>query len=405
MKILMLTPYAPFSPNSSGGRIRMWEEIQYLGRRHDLTVVSFVFSREEYELREALASRCNRVIAVMLPNKPSPSKRQDQRRLPWPVRRCVTTEMRKTLESLQKVNFDLVLIEHIFMAEYRDLFSICTVLEEHNIESNIFKQLARIQPSSMEISEGKISRQEERALLHATWMHVARYENQTWPKFPLRITVSENDKQELDRRCPTGRTIVIENGINTQSITPVANSGSRKILFMGTMDYIPNVDAVFYLREHILPRIWQKDPTISLVIAGRNPPQKVRSLASNPRIEVFANPEDMSEIAKDCCLTVVPLRIGGGTRIKIPHSMAMGLPVVSTSLGSEGLSVVDGVHILIRDEPEQFADAVLQIISDPALRNNLRTNGRRLVEERYDWSRMFERLEMEIISLVNSSKC
>jgi len=113
----------------------------------------------------------------------------------------------------------------------------------------------------------------------------------------------------------------------------------------------------------------------------------------------------MSEIAKDCCLTVVPLRIGGGTRIKIPHSMAMGLPVVSTSLGSEGLSVVDGVHILIRDEPEQFADAVLQIISDPALRNNLRTNGRRLVEERYDWSRMFERLEMEIISLVNSSKC
>jgi glycosyltransferase involved in cell wall biosynthesis len=404
MKILMLTPYAPFSPHSSGGRIRMWEEIQYLGRRHDLTVVSFVSSQEEYELREALASHCNRVIAVMRPNKPSPPKQQDQRRLPWPIGRYVTTEMQKTLETIQEVNFDLVLFEHIFMAEYRDLFSTCTVLEEHNIESNILKQLARIRPSSMEISEERISEQKERALLHATWMHVAKYEDQTWPKFPLRITVSENDKQELDRRCPTGRTIVIENGINTQSIMPVANNGSQKILFMGSMDYMPNVDAVFYLREHILPRIWQRDPTISLVIAGRKPPQTVRNLASNPRIEVFANPEDMSEIAKDCCLTIVPLRIGGGTRIKIPHSMAMGLPVVSTSLGSEGLSVVDGLHILIRDEPEQFANAVLQIISDPALRNNLRTNGRRLVEERYDWSRMFERLEMEILSLVDSSK-
>jgi glycosyltransferase involved in cell wall biosynthesis len=110
----------------------------------------------------------------------------------------------------------------------------------------------------------------------------------------------------------------------------------------------------------------------------------------------------MSEIAKECTISIVPLRLGGGTRLKILHSMAMGLPVVSTSLGCEGLEVIDGIHLLIRDEPEEFARAILQLYNDASLRNELRKNGRNLVEKKYDWQSIFAEYEREILAQKSS---
>lgn len=375
----------------------MWEQIQYLGKRHDLTVVCFVSSQEEHNTHNTLADHCDPVM-IMESRRTILSDRKDRRSLPWPLQQYCSIAMRNTLQELQSMNFDIVLIEQIFMAQYLDLISARAILQEHNIESGIFRQCAELRWGS----SGEPLDQKERAFLQATWLHMMEYENRTWPTFALRTTVSENDKQELDRRCQSGRTVVIENGIGTESVTLLPASGSRTILFMGAMEYHPNVDAVLYLATSILPRIRHHDPSISLVIAGRKPPQSIRQLASDPRTQIYADPDDMSEIARTCCLTVVPLRIGGGTRIKILHSMAMGLPVVSTSLGCEGLSVVDGRHLLIRDEPDQFAKAVLQLISDPVLQNDLRTNGRKLVEQRYDWKPTFKKLEDEMLWLVQS---
>jgi glycosyltransferase involved in cell wall biosynthesis len=400
MKILMLSPDFPYPPNA-GGRIRQWEQIKYLGQHHDLSLVSFIQSEEEYELQGVLEKYCNQAIMVKHSKNILPDDLEELHKLPWPIRGCFTNDMRRTLEELRPAHFDMVIIEFIYMAYYRDFFPACTILHEHNIESSIYKQYSEMPNVSQEHIYGL---KKQRAFWKATWMLMAEYENKMWPKFPLRVTVSEKDKQEMDSRCHCGRSVVIENGVNTQSITLVDNGDSRKILFMGTMDYYPNADAVTYLFKSIMPFIWKKDPTVSLCIAGKNPPQSIRKFASSPKIEVIANPDDMNEVARKCCLTLVPLRFGGGTRIKILDSLAMGLPVVSTSRGCEGLSVRDGSHILIRDEPEQFADAVLQIISDPFLAHTLRTNGRRLVEERYDWQQMFKPLEEEMLSLVNSTK-
>jgi glycosyltransferase involved in cell wall biosynthesis len=382
----------------------MWEQILYLGHRYHLRVVSFIFSEEEYAIQEVLAQYCDQAIMVMR-HKPLAVDPQDKVRLPRLIREYGSTDMRRTLEAIRAVNFDIVLIEHIFMAQYRNLFTTHAILQEHNIESNVLKRFAELRRrSGEEILEQHTYAARAFQDAEQEWPLMAGYENQTWPEFPLRITVSETDKREIERRCAVGRTIVIENGVDTLAITPVQDTNSRRLLFMGTMDYYPNIDGVFYFAEDILPRIWQKDPTISLCVAGRNPTRAIRQLASEPRIDVLANPEEMSRVARGCSLTVVPIRFGGGTRVKILHSMAMGLPVVSTSLGCEGLSVVDGLHILIRDEPDQFADAVLQIISNPSLRNHLRMNGRRLVEERYDWRFMFRRLEMEMLLLVGEAR-
>ncbi|NJK53070.1 MAG: glycosyltransferase family 4 protein [Leptolyngbyaceae cyanobacterium SU_3_3] len=120
-----------------------------------------------------------------------------------------------------------------------------------------------------------------------------------------------------------------------------------------------------------MPIVWQQDPTISFCIAGATPPEAILDLTQDSRIQVVANPDNMSNVAKNCTLTIVPLRIGGGTRIKILHSMAMGLPVVSTSLGCEGLAIVDNVHLLIRDQPEAFATAILQLLSDQDLQKKV----------------------------------
>ena len=169
---------------------------------------------------------------------------------------------------------------------------------------------------------------------------------------------------------------------------------------MGTMSYYPNIDAVLYFAESIFPLILAQDPDISWCIAGREPPKIVRQLAEgHPQIEIVANPEDMSAIASQCSLSVVPLRSGSGTRIKILHSMAMGLPVITTNIGCEGLEATNREHLLIRDCPENFARAVLELIGDRQMWQQLQLNGRQLVQDKYDWTAIFADYEAKLIEM------
>ena len=404
MKILILTPYAPYPPNS-GGRIRIWQELQYLGTRHQVTLISFYQNQEEYDQRGALTDYCQRVILVKRPDTLQDVDLQEMKHLTDIFQWYNTVEMKQALESVRSNHFDVVLFEHIFMAQYHTLFSTLNVLQEHNIESNIFKQLAHLYRNVDPDSPN----QKKNAFRMSRWLLMRNYEDEIWPKFHLRFTVSQNDKEELDRRCPTGRTVVIENGIDTRGVQLIPeeqwrNGSKQRILFMGALDFHPNIDCLFYIKEAILPRLWQSNPAISLVITGRNPSSAILDFAADPRIEVIADPKDINAVAGNCCLSIVPMRIGSGTRIKILHSMALGLPVVSTSLGCEGLTVTDGEDILIRDTPEQLAEAIVTLVRDRPLATRLRTAGRRLVEERYDWTFIFEKLENEMINLVNPAR-
>lgn len=404
MEILILTPYAPYPPNS-GGRIRIWEEIQYLGARHTLTLISFYQTQEEFNRRGMLSEFCQRVILVKRPDMLQDADLQQMKQVTEIFQWYSTPEMKQALESVKSEHFDIVLFEHIFMAQYQTLFSTCTILQEHNIESNIFKQLAHLYRNSNSSS----SQQKLNTFRMSRWMLMRKYENEIWPKFQLRVTVSQNDKDELDRRCPTGRTVVIENGINPRKIQLIPeeqwqSETARKILFMGSLDFYPNIDCLFHLKETILPELWQADPIISLVITGRNPSQAILDFAADPRVEVIADPDDIDAVAGSCYLAIVPMRIGSGTRIKILHAMALGLPVVSTTLGCEGLEVSDGSDILIRDTPEHFAEAILTLMRDRQLAVQLGTAGRKLVEKRYDWKLIFEQLEKEMLAVVNESE-
>jgi glycosyltransferase involved in cell wall biosynthesis len=305
--------------------------------------------------------------------------------------------MRMALEKVEPHRFDVVLLETLFLARYRELLPARTVLAEYDIVSQIYKQYAQLWQTRN--SDAEVAR--TRAFWRATVLWMEAYENHMWPQFSLRTTVSTRDKTEMDRRCPQGKTIVIENGINTQTNALLQNQGAPTVLFTGTLHYVPNTEAAIALARTIMPLVWRADPTIRLCIAGRNPPAPVLALATDPRIEVQSNPADMKRVAEHAAIAVVPLHIGGGTRIKILESLAWGLPVVSTTLGCEGLAVVDGETIVIRDEPQAFAEAIVELMTDVARRNKLRRQGRQLVELRYDWQRIFPQLEEALESLSN----
>ena len=398
LRMLMIFPYPPYPPQKGGAAIRMFEQIKYFGKRHHLTVISFVFDEADYEIENRLAQYCDRAFMLKMGTSLEPYNGQQQRQLYnfncW--------NMNLALQQLSQVDFDVVSFDFIVSSVYQHIFSDrFTVLNEHNIESKLLSLCAAADrdnliptlATELDAAKAFLDSERESALLK-------EYENRTWGKFPLRTVVSTEDRRELDRCCDRGKTIVVNNGIDVRQVQPVANPDRRRILFMGTMSYYPNIDGVLYFVESILPLILRRDRHLTFCIAGREPPQIVQQLAGDrSNIELVANPEDMSQVAAECSLSVVPLRSGSGTRIKILHSMAMGLPVVTTSIGCEGLEVLDRKHLLIHDEPHNFADAVLELISDRQLWHQLQLNGRQLIEEQYDWTAIFVRYEQQLIDM------
>jgi tetratricopeptide (TPR) repeat protein len=401
LRILLITPYPPYPPNT-GGAIRMFEEIKYLGSRHHLTVVSFIFDEADYQIEEDLQEYCDRAIMVKL-GAPLAPRRVDQQKQ---IYQWGTWNMWKVLQQFSQVKFDAVLFDFIFATPYHELFkNHLTILNEHNIESRILKQCATITESDIataatDVEAVKVFLDSEREskLLEA-------YENKTWSKFALTTVVSEDDRQELLSRCPNSKAIVVKNGIDTRNIAPVNNNQAQKMLYMGTMTYYPNIDAVLYFAEEILPLIRQQNSQLPFCIAGREPSAEIQALATRySDIEIVASPKNMSDVAQNCSIAIVPIRLGSGTRIKILHAMAMGLPVISTSLGCEGLEVTDGENILIRDTPKEFAEAVIQVSKDLELKTRLSVNGRKLVEQAYDWQNIFARYEQEILALIKNKQ-
>lgn len=393
LKILLLTPYSPV-PAYSGGAIRRMEQIRFLGCRYPLAIVSFIHSDSEYDLLAKLQEFCFLAIPIRRRELKIPfvSKKSDL------IAKFASWKMRIVLRRLRSLKFDIVLIDSIFMAQYALLFSDSyRILLEQNIESTILVRTLALSELFADADQISDKRSEIRLL--------QEYENKTWSEFLLRAVVSEIDKQELDSRCSVGKTIVVKNGVDTQAMAPgTHSSNSKKILFMGILSYEANIDAIAYFIKDILPLIWQIAADVKFCIAGANPTLEVYSLANDARIEIIANPEDMNQVALSCILTVVPLRLGSGTRIKILQAMAMGLPVVSTSLGAEGLEVVDNQHLSICDQPQQFAAAVVRLTSDLSFRRHLQSNARQLVEERYDWHKIWNEFEQEMLAAVGKNQ-
>lgn len=386
MKVMLLAPRPPYPPRS-GAEIRLNEMVRYFGTRHRVTLVYFNHL-EEPNAPPQMQDICERVVAVPHPAALSAEDFLIGKRAPAPVKWFGTTAMYEALRACEPQTFDAVLVESLYMTLYRELLPPQSVLLEQNIESQMYRQFARW---SERAPQGI-----EKSVLNATWRMMEQYENRVWAQFALRAAVSREEQEVMQRRCAVGKTIVVENGVNLARYPLLTRRGRQTLLFTGAMDYVANADACVYMVREIMPRIWEQEPDVTLLLAGRNPSETVSGL-EGARVKIIANPEDMTGVAAQATVAVVPLRIGGGTSLKVLEALAWGLPVVSTSVGCRGLAVTDGHDVLVRDDAGEFAGAVVSVLRDEELAGRLRAHGRSLVEERYGWEEIFGRLEKELV--------
>jgi glycosyltransferase involved in cell wall biosynthesis len=210
-------------------------------------------------------------------------------------------------------------------------------------------------------------------------------EERRWsPRVALNLAVSDADAEELRALAPDARFDMVPNGVDVDTFVPVHDATQEGIVFVGGMSWFPNADALEFFDEKILPLVRARDPQETVTWVGRAKPEVIASYAQRG-IHLTGHVDDIRPYVARAACYVVPLRIGGGTRLKILDAWAMGKAVVSTSVGCEGLSAVDGQNILIRDDPAEFAAAVTTVLHDTGLRGALERNARATAEERYSW--------------------
>jgi sugar transferase (PEP-CTERM/EpsH1 system associated) len=382
-------------PLDKGGKLRTWHLMRHLARRHSITYVCFADPNEKKEHREGMVEVCNSLVTVPRsdPAKGSTAFYMDAVRhvvnaLPYAVGKYQSDEYAGRVQYLlQHGRFDVMVADFLPpVANLPKSIPVPAVLFTHNVEAEIWRRHA-------ENASNPLSR----ILLKQQWHRMLRFEREALTRFDLVLGVSDTDRETFARLYPGAlrRSVhVVQTGVDTAYFTPMpGQERPRHLVFTGSMDWLPNEDGMLYFVRDILPRIRATEPDVTLSIVGRTPTPAVERLAAENGIEVTGRVDDVRPHVAAAEVYIVPLRIGGGTRLKIFEAMSMAKAVVSTTIGAEGLPVTPGRDIVLADEPEAFADAVVQLIRDREKRQSIERAARDLVVQKYDWaavSRDFE---------------
>jgi glycosyltransferase involved in cell wall biosynthesis len=292
--------------------------------------------------------------------------------------------MRRRIEELTASRaFDVLVCDFLAPAINvpRDL-SCPSVLFQHNVEAMIWKRHYEVQTNSA-----------KKAYLYAQWRKMQSFEREMCRLFDGVVAVSQEDCETMRRDYGVEKVYDIPTGVDTEFFRPTGGEKCEphNLVFTGSMDWLPNEDAIRYFTEEIMPRIRQSAPDVTLTVVGRNPyPGLVELSKRDPSIIVTGRVDDVRPYMERAAVYVVPLRIGGGTRLTIYEAMAMEKPIVSTTIGAEGLPVQDGVELLKADKPDDFADAIVRVLHDEELANALGIRAAKTVRERFGWDKVSE---------------
>lgn len=282
-------------------------------------------------------------------------------------------------------HFDVVHADTLALSQFVDLGPerpSATVLTHHNIESQLMSR--RSLAESGTLARWFVGR--EAAKLRA-------YEHLVCPAFDINVCVSRQDLTELDQRVPGLRGALVPNGVDINYFTPDSAPAEPILIYTGGMNMFANRDAVTWFLREAWPPIAAEMPTTQFFVVGQTPsPEILAFAAADPRIRVTGYVDDIRPLVRRAAVYVVPIRIGGGTRLKVLDAMASGKAIVSTAIGCEGIDVVDGEHLLIADDPIAFAAATLALLREPARRRSLGHAARARAEERYSWPAIGDQL-------------
>lgn len=399
MRVLMIAGYLPY-PQMSGGRIRIYNLLRRVASRHEVYLAALLESPEDADGLPHLREFCAEVETASFPAH----QRSRLAKAPGMLRYALQGKppdlmllhsgelLGKIRRLFSKIAFDIVQIESVMGLYLEELprANYKSIQMFQNVESHRFVRIARFERSRY---------RKLRAWVNGVSM--ARWEPRYAEMFDRCTTVSEADQQLLMKANPRLRVDVIPNGVDLekyQLLSPASEKAPPSLMFIGNMGYPPCVDAVLYFCREILPLIRQEMSAVELWIVGAEPRPEVLALDGGG-VHVTGRVRDVVPYYQQSTVCVVPLRAGGGTRLKILEAMALGRPVVSTTIGCEGLDVVDGEHLFIADTPEKFARQTARLLHDPLLTQRMCANARHLVEAKYGWDAIAQRL-MDVYELI-----
>jgi glycosyltransferase involved in cell wall biosynthesis len=390
IRILFLTQICPYPP-TNGGAIKTFNILKHLGSAHDVRLLMLVRQEPDAATLERLARHC-REIGFCGIRRSAARNALDAARSLWKRESFIITRdfrpqmQAKVLEALAETPFDLIYVDHLQMFQYVPGEAPCPVLlDEHNVEWQIIERFA---------VAGRALAQ--RAFASLEWRKLRAYELSACRRADIVLTVTDLDRRTIALHgIPEGKISAVPIGVDVDMVRPVQlSASSANVLTFGTMSWPPNADSVEYFASEIYPRIKKEVPEARFTVVGANPPSRIGALGAGDRsIQITGFVEDLREPASEAAAFVVPLRIGSGMRVKILDAMALGLPVVTSSIGCEGINVESGKHALVADTPEEFAEAVVHLLRNPEDRRRFGAAGRALVESVYSWPLVLSRLD------------
>ncbi len=411
MRVLKITDSFPYPPDT-GGKIRVWHLLKEVAQHHEVTLLSLLDSADELRFLPEMQQQCDIHVETVIKQR-NRSKVKVLRNLSKAILKGQPPQngvnfydemARKVQDVTSDQFFDIIDIETSAMASYVEFVkNSCTQELKSCARSMRFISLQDVGASQYKRILKLQSDLFSRFWIWVNWIFLRFWEPMYMARrFDKCIVVSSLDKNLLYKANSLLDLAVVPNGVDvTQYKTLSDPFESNVILFVGLMDYEPNVDAVLFFYHEILPLIKSKIPDVHFLVVGKHPVADVRALASDPIVEVTGYVESVLPYYQRACLSVVPLRAGGGTRLKVLESLALGRPVVSTSIGCEGLRVKHNENIRVADTPADFSDEVVGLLRNPALRRHLAHRGRELVEAEYDWRAIAARL----LSLYDKALC
>jgi glycosyltransferase involved in cell wall biosynthesis len=383
-------------PVQNGGNIRTYHVLRYLSERHQLTFYSYYGGAPDPGYERELQRQLPGAVAVCTGKRELSGVARGLDYLshlgahaPYAVSRFASARVQKQLQTwFREQRYDVAVCDFLDAAiNFPGRLNIPSVLFQHNVESEIWRRHADTAGNPV-----------KKMLYRMEFRKMLRYERAAVRKFQHVIAVSENDRALMTKWVDGDRVTVVPTGVDLAQYRPAPNpldTSAPLVTFVGAMDWEPNVDGVEYFCAEVWPAIKAEVPQARLRIVGRNPDRRVQKWASNSinndnSIEVTGRVPSVVEHLRQSAVIIVPLRIGGGTRLKIYEAMATGKAVVSTTIGAEGLDVHHGHDIMLADDPRSFAQAVIMLLRDPELRRRYE-NAAAETAARYDWPAIGER--------------
>lgn len=385
-------------PADSGGKIRTTQILRGLrGGAFEISLLMPITPAEQSTYKDAIEEVCDEHIGW--PAKERGRFAEGLRKIAmFPGRRPISVasdfdpDGAEAVLSILGRNPDAIVFDFPHSAVLApDRFDVASIVFTHNIEAEIFKRHVAVAKSPL-----------ARAVWRDQYRKMERYERSALHGFDMTIAVSERDRRFFEKEWGIKQCREIPTGVDTEFFEFRLPKSGKQVVFCGSMDWMANIDGIEFFHDSVWPLIRAKEPAARMKVVGRAPPESLvkRILAVSSDWEFTGFVDDIREHAAGAAAFVIPLRVGGGTRIKAFEAMAMGSPVVSTSIGVEGLPVEDGVHCLLADDKQEMADLILELLGDTDRRQEIARTAREFVESNFGFRKAadaFERICLEAI--------